>query len=81
MTYPGFQAQEALRRAQVASQQSYHQSRRPRRIGFFGLIGRLLALAVMLVFLVVAAGLFLAVLHRADPHLAHQITSWLSQLT
>ena len=54
MTYPGFQNQQAAHRAQISAQQAHARGRGRRRIGVFGLIGRLIGLVITLAFVAVA---------------------------
>jgi hypothetical protein len=65
---------------QAASNAGRHHSpgyyRPHRRVGFFGVIGRLVSLLFTLVFLAVAAGIVLVILSQAQPDWFAHLKTW-----
>src|SRR5262249_14393361 len=54
-----------------------HSNYRPhRRVGFFGMIGRLVSLVFTLVIIAVAVGIFLVILSQAQPDWFTHIKAW-----
>jgi hypothetical protein len=73
MSYPGFQAQQAARRANQAAMDSHRLAMRARQRGrrpshwIVRLIGWLFTAAFLVVFLAVGAFVVLSVLHQTTP--------------